>query len=128
MMIESSLTTWPPIGHYHVYETGQVLHRDISENNLMIFGPSTIADDESEGKLDHSVVDGSKLLLPPTGCVVPRPWRSEHPLITLRNSKLSEMNKGRSTGHCALSSSSRFIIGELQMLISRIFFTRHKFR
>ncbi|KIM39465.1 hypothetical protein M413DRAFT_191595 [Hebeloma cylindrosporum] len=51
--------------HYHVYETGKVLHRDISENNLMIFRPPAAAaqavDDEFEGKLDvgfDASVDG----------------------------------------------------------------------
>ena len=32
------------IGHYHAHHTGRILHRDISENNLMIFRPEESAE------------------------------------------------------------------------------------
>ncbi|KAF8899477.1 hypothetical protein CPB84DRAFT_1847691 [Gymnopilus junonius] len=35
--------------HYHAYTTGRVLHRDISENNLMIWRPVNKAEVDSEG-------------------------------------------------------------------------------
>lgn len=31
-------------GHYHAYHTGRILHRDISESNLMIFRPAESAE------------------------------------------------------------------------------------
>ena len=36
------------IGHRHAWNTGKILHRDISENNLMIFQPSVTDKDNSE--------------------------------------------------------------------------------
>ncbi|KDR70433.1 hypothetical protein GALMADRAFT_76151 [Galerina marginata CBS 339.88] len=46
-------------GHYHAYHTGRVLHRDISENNLMIWRPleETKTSKKSKAPESHGVLN-----------------------------------------------------------------------
>ncbi|KAF8877250.1 hypothetical protein CPB84DRAFT_374602 [Gymnopilus junonius] len=47
--------------HYHAYTTGRVLHRDISENNLMIWRPVNEVEVDSEGSASDSDSGDSEL-------------------------------------------------------------------
>lgn len=46
------------LGHYHAWNTGKVLHRDISENNLMIYQP---------GITDRGTLPKTEEVAPPRG-------------------------------------------------------------
>ncbi|KJA17116.1 hypothetical protein HYPSUDRAFT_206477 [Hypholoma sublateritium FD-334 SS-4] len=53
--------------HYHCYTTGKVLHRDISENNLMIYRPGEtdrVPDEVSEQYFVHSGTNAPELNKP----------------------------------------------------------------
>ncbi|PPQ90629.1 hypothetical protein CVT25_006612 [Psilocybe cyanescens] len=46
--------------HYHAYHTGRVLHRDVSENNLMIYQPGITDKDSVDSDKDSDKKDSNK--------------------------------------------------------------------